>query len=1127
MVSETDIQDIIQSYFKQQCPFSHHQIDSYNDLIERVLPSLLSSPSLFPVVIKRNEGDIRMFEISLANMKTDVPHYTENNGRRWILTPHKARLNNLTYSLTILVDVVVDVYMNNEEGEKVSHTVNNVILGKIPLVVKSKFCTFKQDILSECKYEMGGYFIINGNEKVVITQERAITNTPQIHSLSGKYVLSSEIRSHSSQCSPVKGFSIKLTKGDSPHLYVTIPHVKKDIPLFILMKALGALTDRESVYYIIDNNGTDVDESIKRLLKDSLCDASAIKTEIDAISYIASHIASYSNNSLVDDAKISYCKQILRSELLIHLGYEKHRKLFYIGYMVNELLRCHLGDTEISDRDNYQNKRLDTCGPLLASLIYQCLSRITKDIKTFVNKELASGVWNLQSHNRQIINQHNVEKVIKSNFIESVLKGALSTGNWGMKSNVNKQGVSQVLNRLTFMSQVSHLRRISTPIDSSGKLIAPRKLHSTQWGYICPSETPEGHSIGVIKNLSMMSEITRDIPTRHFYHLIEDYVIDHTQMDIYTFNKRQYVRIFVNGDWMGYVEDPKEFVSYFRDKRERGMIHPQVSISWDITGWRITIFSDGGRFTRPLLRVSGLMEEWSFSRKSWGDIVTPGDKDKGLLDYIDPHEVNDILIGNSFRDTHQKTHCEIHPSLILGTMASCIPFLNHNQSPRNTYQSAMGKQAVGIHCTNFNTRFDTFSHILHYPQKPLVNTKMMKLMNCNDIPSGINAIIAIATYTGYNQEDSVIINKGAIDRGLFSSTFYRTYKDDIQKNNLTGEEDLFCKPDEDKLFLAKPCNYSYLRSDGLVEPNTKVTSNDVIIGKVVPMKGDPSYTYRDSSTRVKPNEKGYVDENYMGVNGEGHQFCKVRIRNVKVPEIGDKFSSRHGQKGTTGMIYNQCDMPFSENGIVPDIIINPHAVPSRMTIAQLIECILGKACSMLGYEGDGTGFNHTVVEDIIRVLESCGHEGMGNEVLYNGLTGEQMHTQIFMGPTYYQRLKHMSADKIHSRSSGPVVSMTRQPAEGRASHGGLRFGEMERDCMISHGSASMLKERLLDVSDKYGVYICNHCKTLTSGNEDKDIYECKTCQNLGDFTKCYIPYSCKLLFQELMTMSMGPRLLTE
>jgi DNA-directed RNA polymerase II subunit RPB2 len=402
----------------------------------------------------------------------------------------------------------------------------------------------------------------------------------------------------------------------------------------------------------------------------------------------------------------------------------------------------------------------------------------------------------------------------------------------------------------------------------------------------------------------------------------------------------------------------------------------------------------------------------------------------------------------------------------------------------------------------------------------------MKLMNCNDIPSGINAIIAIATYTGYNQEDSVIINRGAIDRGLFSSTSYRTYRDEIHKNNLTGEQDIFCKPNQEDLFLSKPHNYENLGPDGLLPLNTRVGPQDIIVGKVVPLKDHPHYKYRDSSTSVRPNEHGYVDANYTGINGEGHKFCKVKLRCIKVPEIGDKFSSRHGQKGTTGMIYAPEDMPFSENGIVPDIIINPHAVPSRMTIAQLIECILGKACSELGYEGDGTGFNDTDIQDVIRILESCGHEGMGNEILYNGLNGDQMHTQIFMGPTYYQRLKHMSSDKIHSRSSGPVVPMTRQPAEGRSSHGGLRFGEMERDCMISHGSSAMLKERLLDVSDKYGIYICNRCKILTSGNEVDDIYECKQCQNYGDFTKCYIPYSCKLLIQEMMAMSIGPRMLT-
>ena len=1006
-----------------------------------------------------------------------------------------------------------------------------MILGKIPLVVKSNYCTFEKDILSECKYEMGGYFIVNGNEKVVITQERVIYNMIQIHRGTGKYPIYAEIRSANHElCNPPKNVSIKISKGDDPKLYVTIPHVKKDIPLFILFKALGSIKDKESIYYILGNTDSRLDSEMKCLLKSSIHESSHIKTEIDAIVYISSHIASYTNNSLVEDAKINYCKNILRAEFLPHVGCEKLRKLYFMGHMTNRLLKCHLGEVDVSDRDSYHNKRLDTCGPLLASLFYQCLCRITKDIKAFVNKELSSSVWAINSNmgTNKLLNHHNIEKVIKSNFIEGVIKGALSTGNWGLKSNVNKQGVSQVLNRLTFMSQVSHLRRISTPIDSSGKLIAPRKLHSTQWGYICPSETPEGHSIGVIKNLAMLCEITQSISSKSFMDSLEEYIDDYVSEDLYTYPKDRYVKVFVNGDWIGSTGAPQDLLHHFKERRANGFIHPHVSIHWDIKGMMIMIFSDAGRFTRPLLRVSALskIESGNLGDK-WDEYVIPMIRPHSFIDYIDVHEVNDILIGNSYQSCDKKTHCEIHASLILGTMASCIPFLNHNQSPRNTYQSAMGKQAVGINCTNFNLRYDTFSHILHYPQKPLVNTKIMKLMNCNDIPSGINAIIAIATYTGYNQEDSVIINKGAIDRGLFSSTFYRTYKDEIQKNNITGEQDIFCKPKQDDLFLSKPYNYENIDENGFAPVNTKVNANDIIIGKVVPMKGDKSYKYRDSSTTVRPNEKGYVDANYIGINGEGHQFCKVRLRSVKIPEIGDKFSSRHGQKGTTGMIYLPEDMPFSENGIVPDIIINPHAVPSRMTIAQLIECILGKSCSMMGYEGDGTGFTDTQdIQDVMSILEHCGYEGAGNEILYNGLTGEQMHTQIFMGPTYYQRLKHMSSDKIHSRSSGPVVSMTRQPAEGRSSHGGLRFGEMERDCMISHGTSSMLKERLLDVSDKYGVYVCNHCKTLTSGNETDDIYECKNCQNYGDFTKCYIPYSCKLLFQELMSMSIGPRLLT-
>ena len=1129
MISENDIQDIIHSYFQQQNLFVKHQVSSYNEFIETILPIMISSSPLFPIHIKQNSGPIKWIDIYMKNIHIDIPHYTEKNGCRKILTPDKARLNNLTYSITVLVDVVIDMYMNNETTEKKTDVIPSVLLGKIPLVVKSKYCTMKSDVLSECKYEMGGYFIINGNEKVLITQERVVSNRIQLHQGIGKYSLCAEIRScNEAICGPVKTTSIQITdKGDESRIYITVPHVKKDIPLFILMKALGSLTDKECVDYVVGKS-SHLSKQMMNLLRASLEEASSITTEMEAITYIASNIYNYSNNILVDDAKISYCKHILATEILPHVGIYRINKLHFIGWMTHKLLRCKLGDIDISDRDNYQNKRVDTCGQLLSSLFHQCLCRITKDIKAFVSKELSGGVLAISSNNLSIITSNNIEKVIKSNYIESILKGALSTGNWGLKSNVSKQGVSQVLNRLTFMSQVSHLRRVSTPIDSSGKLIAPRKLHSTQWGYICPSETPEGHSIGVVKNLSMTAEITNYISPDMFMSHVQPYVIDHTKLEMSDYEMYD-IKVCVNGNWIGYTDTPEQLVQEFRLKRASGLIHPHISITWEYTSSEIHILSDSGRLIRPLLRVSSLSQITSgqFKGCQWDELVIPIGNLVTYIDYIDSHEIDNVILSNSYSDTLTgKSHCEIHPSLILGAMASCIPFLNHNQSPRNTYQSAMGKQAVGIHCTNFNQRFETFSHTLHYPQKPLINTRMMKYMNCNDLPSGINAIIAIATYTGYNQEDSVIINQGAIDRGLFTSTFYRTYKDDIQKNNITGDEDIFCKPDETRLFLSKPCNYGNLQYDGLVEPNTYVTSDDIIIGKVIPLKGNQDYSYRDGSTRVRPNEKGYVDANYVGINGEGYQFCKVKIRNTKKPEIGDKFSSRHGQKGTTGMIYQQEDMPFTEEGIVPDIIINPHAVPSRMTIAQLIECILGKACCELGNEGDGTGFNNTVVNDIIKILQHCGHEGTGNEILYNGLTGEQMHTQIFMGPTYYQRLKHMSGDKIHSRASGPVVSMTRQPAEGRSSHGGLRFGEMERDCMISHGSAAMLKERLVDVSDKYEIYICNSCHTITSGNEHQHIYECKACKNYGDFTKSHIPYSCKLLFQELMTMSIGPRLLT-
>ena len=1130
MLDDKCIQQLIHKYFQRENILVNHQIESYNDYMDNILPNILSQ--YFPLVINFNDkvSTIKSISLKIKNMNIESPYFTENNGCTKIMTPNIARLRNYTYSATVTVDISVDinVYEDDIIVQKPEKIIPKVTLGHFPILVKSKYCVSNNDLLSECKYDVGGYAIINGNEKVIITQEKIIPNIIQVYQNSkngSKYSYISEVRSCNEKIfGPTKTISIKITKKKTENkLYISFPHIKQDIPLFIVFKALGCLTDKEIIYFIIDNNQSELDCEMIKLLKNSILDSSDIYTEIDAIKYISRHI-NHINTSFTNEMKMNYTKSILLKEYLPHLEQNSFHKIYFTGLMVNKLLKCYFGIEGCSDRDSYLNKRLEPCGVLLGNLTFQCMNRIVKEMKTFLTKEVSSGLWGVNKNYNDIINDVNIPKIIKPGYIESVLKGAMSTGSWGMKNNVSKQGVSQVLNRLTFMSTLSHTRRISTPIDNSGKLIPPRKLHPTTWGYICPTETPEGQSVGVVKNIAMTSEITLFTNPNIIINIIEPYILDIQSFNIFETNKNDYILVFINGGIIGYTENPGDLIQLFKYNRTNCIIHPHCSIYWNIKEYTIHIFSNRGRCSRPLIK-SECISNISFDilkDKNWDDLIL----DNTFLEYIDPHEINNCILSSSSDNKSKYTHLEIHPSLILGALASCIPFLNHNQSPRNTYQSAMGKQAIGIHCTNINQRYDTFSHVLFYPQKPLINTKMMKYFNFNSMPNGINVIVAIATYTGYNQEDSIIVNQSAIDRGLFSSTFYRTYKDEEEKNQLTGDEDIFCCPDKEYLLYPKPCNYDKLQSSGFVEKNTFIDKNDIIIGKVMPTKNNPDYKYRDCSTSIRPNETGYLDDNYIDRNGEGYRFAKTKLRSIRIPEIGDKLSSRHGQKGTIGMTYQQKDMPFTKDGITPDIIINPHAIPSRMTIAQLIECILGKACTILGYEGDGTGFNNTSVNDVVNILQSAGYEGMGNEVLYSGITGEQLKTKIFMGPTYYQKLKHMSTDKIHSRAGGPIVSMTRQPAEGRSSHGGLRFGEMERDCMIAHGSAYFLKERLMDVSDKYTIYKCNKCNLISTGNSYNNIYECKSCKNYGDFTKVYLPYACKLLLQELMCMAIAPRLIT-
>ena len=402
---------------------------------------------------------------------------------------------------------------------------------------------------------------------------------------------------------------------------------------------------------------------------------------------------------------------------------------------------------------------------------------------------------------------------------------------------------------------------------------------------------------------------------------------------------------------------------------------------------------------------------------------------------------------------YKYTHCEIHPSTILGVVASCIPYPDHNQSPRNTYQSAQQKQAMGVYATNYNERMDKTAYVLTYPTRPLVDTRLMNLIKLHENPSGCNITVAIMTHTGYNQEDSILINKGSIDRGLFQITLYHTEKDE-DKQKINGDEEIRCKPDPSNTKGMKFGNYNKVNSKGLVPENTLIEHRDIIIAKKTPIKENRNdhtkiIKFEDGSKQYKTVEETYIDKNYVDRNGDGYSFAKVRLRALRKPVIGDKFSSRHGQKGTVGNIIPEEDMPFMSNGVKPDIIINPHAIPSRMTIGQLKETMLGKVLLDLGLFGDGTSFGNLSVSEISKKLLELGYEATGDELMYNGLTGEQLETSIFIGPVFYQRLKHMVYDKAHSRSIGPTVNLTRQPAEGRSRDGGLRFGEMERDEILS------------------------------------------------------------------------------
>ncbi|KAJ1334809.1 hypothetical protein BSLG_007964 [Batrachochytrium salamandrivorans] len=1149
-ITQEDCWTVITSFFDEK-GLVRQQLDSFDEFIQNTMQDIVDENAqlLLQTTTQHTgmENDVtKQYVIHFGQIYLSKPTMTESDGSTASMFPHEARLRNLTYSAPLYLDMRKEIRVADPthpanvgvtnpndlewETEESDPNYQKVFVGKVPIMLRSTYCILfdleQRDLMQvgECPHDQGGYFVINGSEKVLIAQERMATNYVYVFSRSqpAAYSFSCEIRSQGTGGSKVpstlfiKRMSLKSEdKGGQP-IRTSLPYIKVDIPIIIVFRALGIVADQHILEHICyDFNDTGMLE----LLKPCIEEAFVIQNKDVALDYIGKRGTTV---GVSRERRIRYAADILQKEMLPHVGTKAHLetpKAYFFGYMIHRLLLAALDRRETDDRDHFGKKRLDLAGPLLGGLFRMLFRKLTKDVSRYLQKTMETG------------REFNLSLAVKSSTITNGLKYSLATGNWGdqKKFMQARAGVSQVLNRYTFASTLSHLRRLNTPIGRDGKLAKPRQLHNTHWGMFLEEWTMES-----------LEEISPSaIPTA--------------------------TKIFLNGMWVGIHRDPDQLVSTLRRLRRSVDVSPEVSVVRDVRDRELRLCTDSGRIARSLFVVTpdqnlvltkDLVQEIHEGKKQWKDLLS-----EGVVEYIDTEEEETVMICMTPDDlaearlaasgqaqtrqqvgtgrlksatvyTRNYTHCEIHPSMILGICASIIPFPDHNQSPRNVYQSAMGKQAMGLFLTNFQLRMDTMTNILFYPQKPLATTRAMEYMHFRDLPAGINAIVAIACYSGYNQEDSLIMNQSSIDRGLFRSLYYRVYMDQEKKVGMLSTETLE-KPTRDTTLRLKHGTYEKLEDDGLIAPGVRVSGEDIIIGKTVPIAADSTelgqrtsmHTKRDASTPLKSTENGIVDQVLVTTNQDGFKFVKVRVRSIRIPHMGDKFASRHGQKGTVGITYRTEDMLFTADGITPDLIINPHAIPSRMTIGHLVECLLSKVSTFTGDEGDATPFTDVTVEAISQALQSYGYQRRGFEVLYNGHTGRKLNAQIYTGPTYYQRLKHMVDDKIHSRARGPVQILTRQPVEGRSRDGGLRFGEMERDCMISHGAANFLKERLFDASDAYRVHVCDHCGLMVVANLKKNSFECRSCRNKTQISQVYLPYACKLLFQELMAMNIAPRLM--
>lgn len=1077
---------IVDSFLKTKS-LAANQLDSYNDFILNGLKDIIHDKYVTVT------NDTHHIIIRFFNVYYDTPSvYDRKVNKERLIYPYETRLKDTSYETGIYCDIEIVIMTHDKRVvDRILHA--KTLLFKLPVMLRSVACnlTYTNDLHRECPNDVGGYFIVNGSEKVIISQEQINYHTIYVfESKLPDYEYTLEIRSIKEGIDYSVLFKMNIS--DTEMVFST-PYMKKELPVILLVKAFDM--DLDSI------RGHVGEEFLTPYFE--LYDTVSSK---DAMGYILSHM------------KVKR-ESALRNQFLPHLGVNasKSEQTHYMAHVLNVMKKVKQGVREVDDRDHINNKRVEMVGMLLYNLIQSMFKRLMRSIHQ-----------NAMKHFTPLNDQYGIDKYPNFNLSTTILQynitkhlySCFSKGAWGApKSSYVRNGVSQPVNRMSYIGYVSHLNKTMVPIGKESRNTKVRQVHSTYAGYNCPVDTPEGKSCGVVKNFSILAKISTVIPRTY----VLDIVIDELErfMSNKEYSKDEQTFVIVNNTFAGKLptEYAKEFTNYLRELRLYAFLPRGIGIVLDATD-TIVISCDSGRLTRPLIRVfdgvDAVVQEYI---RQYGINVFDRLVEDRIIEYIDGAESENYYIAPSANEVTSEHHyMEIHPAAIFSICTNMIPFLNHSQAPRNVYAIAMMKQAIGNFSLAIDNRFDTTANTLLYSQKQLTQTKFRATGVFDEMSAGINCVVAVGCYTGYNQEDSVIINQSAIDRGLFHSFTYKVIGTHEKTMGESTVEQICIPPEEVRI---NNYDYSKLDENGIIKKGQYVSRNDVLIGKI-------SYTrtgvVHDVSTVCKNNEEGLVHDVFVIDQNTRYKYIKVKIITLCIPEIGDKVASIHAQKGTIGMVYRQEDMPFTSEGITPDIILNGHCIPSRMTINMLLEMLCGKASCLDGELRDATAFEHDGIElskEIGSVLLSNGYESMGNDIMYNGFTGVPMKTRIFIGPVYYQRLKHLVKNKIHARGRGNVQTMTQQPCAGRGRDGGFKFGEMEKDCMVVHGASYFLKERLLDMSDRFEMKICKKCGLIGSITKTMKCYVCKE----YDSTTIVLPYAAKLLFQELRALTFKVKLI--